>query len=355
MKTGKISSLTGIRALLALQVLSFHYRATKGQSPFNDVSFIWTWGVYAVGLFFIMSGFLTGYVYKKIICKLSFKEYLWRRVRGIIIPLFLINTFSTILWAVEWYVLKMYEIEIYYIKPFSLIRILSSYLNLSRGWLINFMPMDGPLWYMSVLMLCELIYWIISRVSSNDTTRRAIFIAFCVIGLTIYLLDVEYIPFLFGTSNGRAYMGFFAGLLAYEAYEKNAFKSVVGVLLVAVGVIIPELGFPYGEVIRYFTLDIGVLILLVKNEFVSKLASNRVFVWLGGLSTAVYMVHEPLQDFVLALDYRFDWNIDTANVWVYVVSTILTYIMAIGFDILCKIVKENSRLWKKLNDEIVRY
>lgn len=307
----------------------------------------------AVGFFFLISGFLTGYIYKEKVEKYSFGEYFWSRAKGFIVPTFWANTYALILWLIEWYVFKAYNFEGFYIKKIGIVKLFTSYLNVSSGWLIDFLPINGPLWQISVLLLCEMIYWLINKIIKNNKVKRGLYILFVILGIAIFTIKTR-MPFLYGDTNGRGYMCFFLGVLIYEIYEANKLKAWQGIVLLIAGLGAMQLS-AVRHLCIFLLVNTGIFFIVTENKVVASFFSNKLLGKIGSLSLPIYMVHEPFMNMVYATDLYFDLQIKYESLLTFVVFLLVILLLAILFEQLLKVIYKNSKVWKKISNEIIRY
>ena len=82
-----IYSHTGLRGLAALYVVVFHTLLTDKFPEKNAFHYFFSFGVYSVDLFFILSGFILNWVYGGKRAQINWPSYLWARAARIL-PLY---------------------------------------------------------------------------------------------------------------------------------------------------------------------------------------------------------------------------------------------------------------------------
>ncbi len=165
---------------------------------------------------------------------------------------------------------------------------------LSAGGDIN-----GPLWYVSVLMLCYCVFGLISSVKLSDDYKNVLFGLMVILGIISQLNDLTF-PLLAGKV-GRGYMCFFTGVcmaLLLRTYPKlkNPFIAVVMIAVYTVAINITE---NYGidilgnkNIAAIFTIA-PAFIMLGETGIFKKLFNHKVFEWLGKISYPMYLYHIP--------------------------------------------------------------
>ena len=96
--------------------------------------------------------------------------------------------------------------------------ILLNVLMIPSGWIDDGLPFNTPLWFVSVLMLCYIIFFALCRLSGKDGRRyMAMVILLMLWGLVLEIGNFD-IPFCYNY-NGEGLLNFFAGCLLLEAYS----------------------------------------------------------------------------------------------------------------------------------------
>ena len=306
----QLTSIKGILCFVICMFMHYGWLMTGGYDiPFpiggRLSRFLYTYGYYAVEMFFLISGFL--FVYNG-------KEKAWEKMEDETdynvfwfiyekmakqYPLLLVTLFATAITEVVFYAKHGMW---FYVQDMSLTAWVSSILNFSSGWFWVDKNINMPVWYVSTLMLCQCIYYYIFRISRK---RKHLFVdlsvLMVVLGITLYLRNGGAFAY---ENSARAYYGFFGGGLLAEAYQRTnvqtrrktgnyalLFLALVGGLCVQFDVS-TVLGahkqLMWGTVISPLIIWVA-----LNNEFVGRILSIKPLVQLGQISSHVYFWHFP--------------------------------------------------------------
>lgn len=152
----RISGLDLLKIIATVMIIFHHYQqitgAWWGASSFYGGLFYYG---ELVELFFIISGFIMYRYIEKIKFGLSFKKYCIHRFFRFI-PLMAICVIVTTVFA-HLYIILYGEV-FFNVDSFSLWTILISSLGIQEGWFATNVGINNPAWYISVLLLCYVIY-----------------------------------------------------------------------------------------------------------------------------------------------------------------------------------------------------
>lgn len=158
-----------------------------------------------VELFFIISGYLMYKYQTRIINGEKFRKYFYNRAVRFI-PL-------TFIAAVSYDVLAiLYKVKTG--QPFlesnlSLSGTLFTAINIQAGWMLQNPGINNPTWYISVLMLCYLILFVLNKAAHKcNINVNYLYIIMILIGIGVIEYSIE-MPF-FNAYSARGYYSFFA-------------------------------------------------------------------------------------------------------------------------------------------------
>ena len=157
----------------------------------------------------MLSGFLTAYTYRSTLCEgqLSFSGFLARRLRRLY-PLYILTTVVQL----------CLRILLNETTGITAKAILLNVLMIPSGWIDDSLPFNTPLWFVSVLILCYIIFFVLCRLTGKDGRRyMTLVILFMLWGLVLEIGNFD-IPFCYNY-NGEGLLNFFAGCLLLEAYS----------------------------------------------------------------------------------------------------------------------------------------
>lgn len=181
--------------------------------------------------------------------------------------------------------------------------ILLNVLMIPSGWIDDGLPFNTPLWFVSVLMLCYIIFFALCRLSGKDGRRyMAMVILLMLWGLVLEIGNFD-IPFCYNY-NGEGLLNFFAGCLLLEAYS-SLDKSYIRKLSTLGMAAICLLGaFSIFGVFRNMPVDMrfvitflicpALILAALTVPALSLVLTLRPLVLLGSISMSVFFWHAPL-------------------------------------------------------------
>ncbi|HAW3413237.1 TPA: acyltransferase [Escherichia coli] len=290
---GEIKSLTGIRGVAAVYVILYHimHYSTKIQFIKN--------GYIAVDLFFVLSGFIMTYTYKKqFIQSVSPANFL----------IFMNHRFSRI-WPV--YAFWMFYFMIFLTEKvnFSPIPLISNLLLIQNWGLAS--PYVGPSWSVSVELATYLAFPFLCMSIFNRGkwfTLLAVTMSLFILVILAYSKELS-IDWLQHGYSGRmdiiAYnnvgpvlrclAGFTLGVVSWKLFDYmqksfNTAQANITTLVISVAIIISlsEVGFDVLTIVLFSLLipSIG-----AKGSIISKLLSCKPIYFLGVISYSMYISH----------------------------------------------------------------
>ncbi len=301
----RIELLDGLRGLAALAVVVWHWQHfydfsaptfDRSQQPLYRVLLpAYSYGPFAVDLFFCLSGFVFFWLYAENISegRISAREFFLRRFSRLY-PLY----FLTLIAVALAFVMRgafVYEHDLYH---FLLNLVLLSSVGLEHGPSYN-----GPSWSISV----EFVLYALFFISCRWMRSRALL---CGVGMVI---GVELWPIYEPIARGL--LSFFAGGAAYLVYRSSpADRSspVVAVCAVCWLVTLGHIYFVPSDVPRFLTNAWTLLLLFPSTVLALALGSSvrggaqRPVRFLGDISYSVYLLHFPLQVVFRQFDLPFN-------------------------------------------------
>ena len=176
---------------------------------------------YFVELFFIISGFLT-YKYISLIKNdsLIFKDFFIKKTFRyyISVPITVISfAFIECLYYLKFHFMT--------INRFDIFNIISSCFLVQHWGLFDNPMLNNPIWYISVLIFCYIVFYFIcwfSKIFKFDETY--FFILFVLIGLYIKFQDLNLL--FLNSYLYRGYVSFFLGLLLFKIYNTIQYNTI---------------------------------------------------------------------------------------------------------------------------------
>lgn len=190
---------------------------------------------------------------------------------------------------------ELYQEKLFNIKV-TLFGILLHCLGMQVGWVFENPGINNPTWYISVLLICYIIFYIICRMSKRFNISLVYFclcMIFTGIGLFTYKIDL---PFL-TMDNARGYYSFFTGIILADILQKYKYGKKITVFSFLIIITVPILlkyayeftsyGLQYILTFIYYPA----LIILFLSKPVSDLFNKKIIGVLAGISFNVYMLH----------------------------------------------------------------
>lgn len=239
---------------------------------------------YFVEMFFIVSGLLAARGVLKSQasgCRVSFKEYISRKI----IRLLPMTGITAI----------VYEIAIYYFSHYttrewvnrgtvlSFWGTVTNIIGMQIGWSFKDYKINSITWYVSVLLLCHILYFFIDWLAA----RCRISVIYLVIGMILLGVGIiSYkinLPFLNGFT-GRGYSSFFVGILMGYYPPRKSYQRMRQVAFLAFGAIAMVLAL---AVFKYSLVKDGI-------GFTMTFIFFPALVWLMGLPGVVAFLNNRI-------------------------------------------------------------
>ena len=203
-------------------------------------------------------------------------------------------------------------------------------LGIQDGWALPNPCVNNPTWYISVLLLCYVIFYSIVHISNRwKICPQYIFVFMIFLGMGIQNFGIN-LPFL-NASSARGYYAFFFGILLADLLKKKEINIkwmlISMVLLVCITtmiVFIPtfmEKGINYIMTFIYYPA----LIIFCKTPIVDKILNRKVFGEIGRISFDVYIWHSPFFILMFILIKIFKWNLNLNCYWTMIGYAIICY------------------------------
>lgn len=310
--------LTGLRFFAAFHVVIFHNLYLFGDSikllPPWIVHFI-TKGESAVSFFFILSGFIMAHAYKgRIQTKKQRKEYLLSRFSKLY-PLYLVGLvfdFSRV-WN---YFFAHYDFKR------ALIKLLISafaYLTMLQSWVPNLTPVwNSPAWSLS----CEFFFYfvfiyIFDKIYLTQNKFKLILIFYFIPILIFSILKLSGVdlttPFFYTFWRSFPLLRlteFLIGISIFSLLDNNSilklhlrkFSSLYfwGSLIISLIIATQPIDKNFKIFTQLFMIPLfSTLIASATFEGIlfQSIFSNKVMIYLGGASYALYILHQPLKNY----------------------------------------------------------
>lgn len=339
----ELRGITGIRGIIAFIIAYlFHYYSIFGVLPDTVVWMncflgkVSSYGLMMPDMFFWLSGFLMMYIYhERIESGMTFKEYLIPKVIKCQ-PLVIITAIFTFslqrvgkLWFGEF---PLHSLGAPYRE--SIGALLLNLTGLQCGIISNgdTMATNGPSWFVTVLFICYILYYVVVKNIKKLTGQILVFALIMICGITCLLLDISF-PLLYSCVC-RGYIGFFGGVLLFQAtkYVKKehiGFLAAVSIGLIIVGIklYIPDVS-ARSFIIVNLLLWPEVLYLGVFCKPIVKILGCRCLEQLGRISMSIFLWNLPTDILIIICNKRLNLNLAFGSVKVWMAHVILSLMIA---------------------------
>jgi len=321
-------SLDILKLIATTFIIFHHYQQLTGAFFENTINFSsgsFYWG-YLVELFFILSGYFMYSYSMKIDSTSSFFDFFKKKYLRFL-PMLMIS-------GIACAILTFYIPEIKnFTFSYSAWNIISGITGIGL-WFSNNLIVNNPTWYISVLLLCYVLFFAITfiakKLSISATTAYAVTLF---IAIQMHSIVTQYnicVP-LFTSQIARGYICFFEGLLLYrlfDYYKIHQKKSCIcfSWLIIISFVLLYIKNTSVLQDNLYFILCFLLfpsIILVFKSNLIVKLFDWSIFKDIGSISYNAFMWHI----FVIAIIQSLPINKDSVNTML--LTTLFVYVMGI--------------------------
>lgn len=323
-------SLDFIKIIATVLIIFHHYQQLVGVYFENKINFYngkFYFG-YIVELFFVLSGFFMYSYIDKIKIGVSFKKFYLKRLCRLF-PLLTVGAISYEILLVIYQ--RIYQDSWFGIAPTFWGTVISA-LGIQDGWALPNPCVNNPTWYISVLMLCYVIFYFLVYIAKRlDLKVQYLFVFMIFLGMGINTYGIN-LPFL-NSSSCRGYYAFFFGVLLAEFLNKHDIGKVDTLISVIMIIVITLLiifqydfmasGINYIMTFIYYPA----LIILCKSKTVSRVLNRKIIGKLGQISFDVFIWHNPFY-LVLYICIRvFNWNCNLNSYVTMMCYAVVCYIV----------------------------
>ena len=339
------SRLDLLRLLAALAVaFFFHYIIVFSDSPLSGNivgDALNKYGGYVVELFYVVSGFVMYMAYSNRIREgnVNFTKYLTDRIVRLY-PAMIISVIVTII--PMWIGYAIWDEGVSNDSAVTLLAIFLNMLGLNGGTVSGFTAqtsVNGPSWYITVLLLCYLIFFgIIKLCRGSKGAENVAFTIVIILGIFLYINPMN-IPLMF-VCNTRGYIFFFIGVFLSQIYGKVSYVGNILMCVVSIGMIAMYYFASEHNLFMSDSLEFGLFVICPIVMFfigffpLEYICSNVVVKFLGGISFGIYLWNLPVFIWVKFIERYTGEEFAYGNLTTYIiivsincVAGILSYVL----------------------------
>lgn len=307
-------SLDILKVMATIFIVFHHYQQITG-THLERFNFYGGWIYFGnfVEFFFILSGYFMYHYVEKIgnsSKDMNFKDFIFQRISRLL-PY---SAISVIVFEILAYMYFQLYGDIYFYHTPSIWGTIIAILGIQAGWVFKNPLVNNPTWYISVLILCYIIFYILTYIAKKkDINPCYLYIIMIFVGIGIHTYNIE-LPFL-NYQSARGYFSFFYGLIFARYLETHRLgkKTYIGcsVIIVALIYFLSQEHILVSQDVEYLMtfLFFPALIILFLSNPVKKMCR---YGWIGTLSKIsfhVYIWHMPAHLFLCVIFKLFGWNI----------------------------------------------
>lgn len=302
-------AINGLRGLVALIIALFHFELIF---PFGRKN-VFSTGYLGVEFFFILSGFLLvrSYYSQSNSGEYSIRKVMIKKITRFYPPYFVAVVSLILLYSINWFggnVYKWIVSEEYIAKS-----MLAELCMVQTSGIGEFRYIDGPVWYVSALIICTFIYLLFLKLTNKYTHRIVIPVVTVLSYIALYKLNMYMSPetFICGsipTAWIRGIAGMGLGMTAYFIYimlgvgvGKLRFITSSILEVITVSCFFAMLLFRTPSKWNYLVLvpsSILIILLFSNRGIVSKVLEMKVFQFFGAISFSFYLMQSTCSNFV---------------------------------------------------------
>lgn len=349
MKSPEIYSLTGLRGVAALMVMLYHFEL--GDLLTGRSQTFLGHGYLMVDLFIVLSGFIIAMTYgERFSEKLSWSEYKSYSLRRIarIYPLYALTTITAgILVATGW-MDRWPGPEVY----------VSALLNFTMlQCLVHVPSLNTPTWSLSAEWIANLLFPFIAFLSLK---RSWLFVAIMGVLAFITLPILTHLPSpkraglldIWHYSNHypvvRCIADSILGIICFRVWQLHSVKRFFAFSWLApflLALIIGLMTIKTADIWVVALFPAFILALIPENNSVSKIMGSKWIYRLGGISYAIYLIHNHMNYFMIALA-KYLVGCDVSQVLASLISIIIFSVIVIFLsDLSYRYIEQPARKW----------
>lgn len=324
-------SLDVLKVVATLIIVFHHYQQVTG-ARFTGLNFFGgSFGFgYVVEFFFVLSGlFMCRYIPKIEKEGMTFPQFMKRRYFRLI-PMVIVGA------LVYEFLICIYPVigsGLYRDRQPTIWGTIIDCLGIQAGWASKNPCVNNPTWYISVLILCYIIFYFISWISSNKRSGGGVQSSYChvivmLIGLGVTAYTISF-PF-FNEYTARGYFSFFFGVVLGKWLYRTQITKRIWYVSIIVLFFMTLIIIKRTDLVGPATLTVvyyPALIIFMKYPSVEKLFHYKWIGTLGKISYDVYIWHSSLFILMYLMIETFQWSINLNSVSSMLIFALVTFLV----------------------------
>lgn len=331
MEKARNNSLDFLKIIATILIVFHHYQQALNVE-FTQINFFggkFYFG-YLVELFFLISGFLMFNYIEKIKQDLTFKEFFLKRIIRLM-PLIVLATIS---YEILLYIYpKVFGDYFYNIKP-NFWGLIISILGVQAGWSFENPMINNPMWYISVLILCYILFYISTKISILKKINCIyLYVILVFLGLSIQKNGTDLAFFNYYTARG--YYSFFFGILFSIYFNNCEISKFIKILSTLLVIFITYLILKHYHIVEKninYTLTFiyyPALIIIFNFDIMKKIFFSKIIQKIAEISFSVYVWHGVFILLLPIINKYYSFNINFVSYKTMGIFTTILYIFGI--------------------------
>ena len=329
-------ALDFLKICATIIIVFHHYQQVTEVVYINHINFfggLFYWGN-VVELFFVISGYVSfGYI-EKIQNGYTFKHFFLKKACRLL-PLVAV---SAVVYEVALGLyFKLYRQDWFGVR-INFFGVITDALGIQNGWVFHDPGVNYPTWYISVLMLCYVIFYIATYIGKKKGIPVIYFYLFVILmgcGINTYSINL---PFL-TSQTARDYYAFFTGVVLayilnrYGVRKKAVIISVINIVTIVYVIAFQGQWIPQGCIYLLTFILYPSIIIVLQAQLFHRLFSYKVWEIWGKVSYDVYIWHNPMFLMMYILFWITRWDPDLTKIssmYIYCIASqiagVLSYI-----------------------------
>ena len=290
MKNQRLLELDALRGLAALAVVFFHYFHHYNAAYVHENLIVgWSYiGLYGVQLFFMISGFVIFWTLNRVNKPLDF----------------LVSRFSRLYPSYWIAVLITFSIVWFYGLPGREVSLYDAIINLIMFHeYLNIPSVDSVYWTLTVEL--TFYFWMFIFYLRSGLDKTEIVFSFVIGFSVLHSIGVIDIPELIYKILIMKHLPFFtAGICFYKIINRNNnLKRTIAILVFTL--LSTAANYGYKQFLMFFCFYIVFYLALTGRM---RFLSNKPFVFMGGISYSLYLIHQNIGYIIINKFYEMSWN-----------------------------------------------